>query len=58
MWLSLRDGAVFVSERVSHLLLLLALGLLLGGVWDGDVQRGPQRRQVAAAERGLAQMEF
>lgn len=39
--------------RAPHLLLLLALGLLFGGVWDGDVQRSPQRRRVAAAEGGL-----
>lgn len=44
------------TVNASNLLFLLALGLLFGGVRDGDVERGPQRCQVAAAERGLAGM--
>lgn len=43
------------SAKASNLVSpLLLLGLLLHGVWDGDVQRGPQRRRVAAAEGRLA----
>ena len=38
-------------DRATHFLLLLALGFLLGGVRDGDVQGGSD--QVRSAEAGL-----
>ena len=40
-----------MNDRLTHFLLLLALGFLLGGVGDRDVQWGAD--QVRSAEAGL-----
>lgn len=50
------DCSFVNTVNASNLLFLLALGLLFGGVRDGDIERSPQRCQVAAAERRLAEM--